>query len=132
MIRIVEENVPSEILGVKISHVTFKRQADPIMAMWEAVSAKEVGAFKKANHLGPDFYNANHPFQIPGPKSPRLSADLRNVTLAQALDKILETFPGLWIYETCPSWDKNRDVYFAIYQNHEGWAMLSHMHQTQY
>lgn len=132
MIRIVQENVPSEILEVKISHLTFKREADPVMAMWKAVGAKEVAAFKEANHLGPEFYNVSHPFPIPGPKSPRLSADLQNVTLAQVLDKILETFPGLWIYKTCPSWDKNQDVNFAIYQNHEGWALLTHKHPMQY
>ena len=35
--------------------------------------------------------------------APKLSGDLRNVTVAEALDRIVRFFPGLWIYSECTS-----------------------------
>jgi hypothetical protein len=34
---------------------------------------------------------------------PSFSGELNNVTLSEALDYMLKTFRGLWIYEECPA-----------------------------
>jgi hypothetical protein len=50
------------------------------------------------------------------PQSPRISGSLENVTLSQALDRVLKTFPGIWVYEDCPKSDKkNRVIYLRFY-----------------
>jgi len=39
------------------------------------------------------------------------------VTLSEALDYMLKTFPGLWVYESCRGSGKdNRVVVFAFYR----------------
>jgi hypothetical protein len=50
---------------------------------------------------------------------PRVSGELNNVTLSEALDYMLKTFPGLWVYENCHGSgnDKTRVVVFAFYRS---------------
>jgi hypothetical protein len=49
---------------------------------------------------------------------PRVSGELNNVTLSQALDYMLKTFPGLWVYENCPGDNKyKRVVLFTFYRS---------------
>ena len=48
---------------------------------------------------------------------PRVSGELNNITLSEALDYMLKTFPGLWVYENCPgSGENKRVVVFAFYR----------------
>jgi hypothetical protein len=43
--------------------------------------------------------NANYALDT---SKPSVSGELNDVTVAQALDYIEQTFPGFWMYENCP------------------------------
>ncbi len=52
----------------------------------------------------------------PVPNLPHISGSLDNVTISQALDYVLQTFPGVWIYEDCPaSGDQERAIHFRFF-----------------
>lgn len=153
-IRMVETDVPSDLLDVKISHLSLKplilkpaRESaqtpiDPHAALhWPGqtlgdpnfrfaswikalggpgialeliLNTSEVSAFKRANNIRP-FSTAGFP--LPGNSSSNLPVigELDNVTVSQALDYVLETFPGFWVYENCPGEDGGRTVFFNFY-----------------
>jgi hypothetical protein len=48
---------------------------------------------------------------------PGVSGELNNVTVSQALDYMLKTLPGLWVYKNCPGDGKDkRLVLFTFYR----------------
>jgi hypothetical protein len=108
LIRMAETDVPTDLLDVKISHVSFDRGhqqpyrfGGPNNAMSLVLSAPEVKAYRKAHNIGPfsDLWVG------PGDSASkqRVSGDLYNVTVRQALDYILQFYPGFWLYENCLS-----------------------------
>jgi hypothetical protein len=36
---------------------------------------------------------------------PHIAGSMDNLTVSQALDRVLMTFPGIWLYENCPQGD---------------------------
>jgi hypothetical protein len=110
VIRMFETDVPTDLLDVTISHVSFRppeQQSDkfggPNNAMYLVLSAPEVKAYRKAHNIGP-FADMR---VAPGDSASKqlVSGDLYNVTVRQALDYILQFYPGLWVYENCKSGD---------------------------
>jgi len=133
IIRMVEKNVPRDILDVRIAHVSFRvdygerdKLYDPRDAVRAVLLAPEVRAFMKANHIGPpaEFEMVPGGRRKPSEELPHISGTLGNVTVAQALDHILKTFPGLWIYENCSSRNGGRNVFFTFYENGPFWSAL--------
>jgi len=137
-IRMVETDVPRDLPDLSISHISFDGGArgttrpdgtlkiepwvldDPNDALAFILSADDVRAFMKDRDIGPPYgLNPAHPSW---PGSPRISGNLENVTLSQALDHVLKTFPGLWVYENCPSEKRKRVVSFRFYTNSVAWA----------
>ena len=57
----------------------------------------------------------------PSPRLPHISGNLDNVTLSEALDYVLRTFPGLWVYENCPSKKRKRAVFITFFRNGPVW-----------
>jgi hypothetical protein len=119
-IRMVESDVPSDLLDVKIRHISFnvsgpaaKMLGGPNTALQIILSTPEVRAFRRAKSIGP----FSDGFPLPGDSGskPPVSGELDNVTVSQALDYVLETFPGFWIYENCPSQDGGRTVFFNFF-----------------
>jgi hypothetical protein len=98
-IRMVEKDVPTELLNVKIQHLPFKDAYDPNDALGAILSAPEVRSFMRDRqiHLEPVYLGL-----LPGfPPKPRPRGSLEEVTLSQALDSVLKTFPGYWVYKSC-------------------------------
>jgi hypothetical protein len=121
-IRMVETQVPQDLLNLKIAHISFT--VDPgssnaigsaTMALWTVLATSEVKGFMKAHHIGPimpDVFG----FSIPiSPDGPYISGDLNNVSVAQVLDYILQTYPGFWTYENCPGENVSRTVLFNFF-----------------
>jgi hypothetical protein len=119
LIRMVETDVPTDLLDVTISHVSFKETENlggPNNALLLVLSAPEVKAYRKEHNIGPfsDLWIG------PGDSSSkqRVSGDLYNVTVRQALDYILQFYPGFWIYENCQGDDakagRSVDLHFFI------------------
>jgi len=120
-IRMVEKSVPQDLLNVKIGHISFDGEHKtrypmnfPKNVLWFVTHVPEVEAFMK-NH------GIRQPPQMQNEASssvPRVSGELNNVTLSEALDYMLKTFPGLWVYENCPgSGENKRVVIFAFYRS---------------
>jgi hypothetical protein len=115
-IRMVESGVPQELLDVTIRKLSFNDIYDPMSAEAMIISAPEVQVFMKAHGIerGSDrFRSAVRGFrQGPQPRLPHISEDLYNVTVQQALDHLLKTFPGFWVYQNCLSETGGRVVAF--------------------
>lgn len=116
-IRMVERATPLDILNVKVLHLSFTTHPDPLrsptMALWAIIEAPEVRAFMDANRIGPKRRDA-YGFSIPL-YSESISGDLDNVTVAQALDFVLKTYPGFWAYENCESERVGRTVFITFF-----------------
>lgn len=51
------------------------------------------------------------------PDYPHISGTLDNVTVEEVLDRILQTFPGIWFYGNCVQDEKHkRAVYLRFYR----------------
>ncbi|MGP0021228.1 MAG: hypothetical protein ACLPHP_21850 [Candidatus Sulfotelmatobacter sp.] len=120
-IRMVEKSVPQDLLNVKIGHISFDEENKTAQPMWFPINVlrfithlPEVETFKKEHgirQIGDKLSEASSPI-------PRVSGELNNVTLSQALDYGMETFHGLWVYENCPgSGNDTRVVVFAFYRS---------------
>ncbi|HTW59459.1 MAG TPA: hypothetical protein VMD99_15120 [Terriglobales bacterium] len=123
VIRVVEAGVQTDILGVRIDHLSFDRTSDPDEALNVVLGAPEVQSFMQAHGIGEPFFIYSAPlYELPGlkhiPPTPgvrSISGELNDVTLADALDYILKTFPGFWLYQDCETPDQQRVVYFDLF-----------------
>ncbi len=121
-VRMVENGVPADILNLKIRHVTFEDYAHnpvytPDAALRAILRAPEVASFMSEHNMGLASYVAAVPGNA-GPWPPELthlSGTFDNITLAQALDQVLKTFPGLWVYWNCAQSDHKTLIYFRFF-----------------
>jgi hypothetical protein len=125
MIRMLEIDVPDDILNVRISHISFNGVYsrgtygvdNPNEALHIILGSPEVESFITANHLDLVFNDSG----IGGggerpPDQPHLSGSFDNLTIQQALDRVLKTFPGIWVYQNCPQDEaRERRVYFRFF-----------------
>ena len=125
IMRMFEKDVPKDLLDVKIHHLSFGASEDrdsiwhgPNMALRKILSAPEVVSFRKAHKIGP-FSGVHLAPPDAGSNKRSVSGELNEVTVSEALDYILKTFPGLWIYGNCQSEGigEERNVYFWFYEN---------------
>lgn len=111
------EGVPEDLLNVAISHISFPEVYEARKAQGFILAAPEVKSFMKSHGIAwLPTGSPLGPFVIPTAGMPHISGDLNNVTVRQALDYVLKTFPGFWIYETCSDDVHNRvSIYFFTY-----------------
>jgi hypothetical protein len=129
LIRIGDPNVPDDILSVKIKHIAFDGSGTfwrggvyrPSDAVGVIVRSPEVLAFAGAQRIDSMLFSGaggvpgNMTGQWPAGQ-PRISGSLENVTVGEALDYVLRTFPGLWVYENCPgSNDTRRKIWLGFF-----------------
>jgi len=122
IIRVVETGVQTDILEVTIHHLSFDGISDPDQALHVVLNAPEIKSFMKAHDIGQPF-DIYHPpiWAVPGPNAsptpglPHISGELNEVRLSDALDYILKTFPGFWLYQDCRNSDGRRVVYFGLF-----------------
>lgn len=120
-VRMIEAGIPTDLLDVRISHISFPDfyAYSPSNALHLILQAPEVVAFERSHDIQWAF--AAEPPQglhtAQSTKLPHLTGSLHNVTLSQALDYVLRTFPGLWVYENCLG-TKASTVYFQFYQSY--------------
>ena len=125
-IRMNETGVSTDLLDIKISHIPFESYRQRVYtangALKVILQRPEVLAFMKAHDIrgpfGPFDNCSGHGEPVPGnaaawpPESPHISGSLDNVTLSEALDYVLKTFPGIWIYESCPPGGKKNRLFY--------------------
>jgi hypothetical protein len=126
MIRMVETDVSTDFLNVKIRHLSFDSYVrgddvfnGPNMALHVILSTPEVMAFKRAQNIGP----FSDGFRMPGDSGsnkPRVRGELDDVTVSQALDYVLQSSPGFWIYGNCLSEGGSRSVFIWFFDEPPG------------
>jgi hypothetical protein len=120
-IRIIERGVPSDVLDVTISHISFDTgpMYDPDDGVSAILHSPEVVAFMKARHIEWPFHGGAVPGNAWGKwpsDQPHLSGSLDNVMVREVLDRVLKTFPGIWVYENCPAnGDKGRVLFLGFF-----------------
>jgi hypothetical protein len=120
-IRMIEEDVPSDLLDVRINHVRFPVEYHgPNAAVGAILKTPEVMAFRREHNIGPhadlgDIFG--YPSETYAPERPRVKGDLHDVTVREALDYVLLTFHGFWLYENCKGPREGRIVFFAFFEN---------------
>jgi hypothetical protein len=124
-IRMVEAGIPADILDVRINHLSFEIISDPEEALSIVLGAPEVQPVIQAHGVGQPFNGLTPPLYLfkglgsPMPGVPPgvrfISGELHDVTVADALDYILKTFPGFWLYQNCQSPDGQRVVHFGLF-----------------
>lgn len=124
LVRMIDRGVPADILNIRIAHVELRGHYDgqvhnPDEALACILKAPEVATFMKAHDIDYPDRGGGVPGNLFGhwpPEAPHMSGSLDNVTLSEALDRVLETFPGLWVYENyAPSANRKRDVYLGFF-----------------
>lgn len=129
MIRMVEADVRIDILEVKIHHVSFPGNTPvffsqgpdplymqgPFVALTTILATPEVRAFEKDHYIDSDGMSILPGNILSRSKEPEVTGELNDVTLSQALDYVLKTFPGYWVYEDASCEVGGREVRFKFY-----------------
>lgn len=121
-IRMIEEDVPNDLLDVKIHHLRFPSEYHGAnIAVTVILRSPEVIAFRKEHNIGPEndwgdgIINFSSDAFAAG--RPSVHGDLDDVTVREALDHVLLTFHGSWLYENCKTPDGGRTVWLGFFEN---------------
>ena len=116
-IRMVETDVPHDLLGLRIVQVSFPSGSSLLdnanLALTQIMVTPDVKNYMTVNNIGPV-----PPFRFIVPSSPdaaHISGSLYYVTVSEALDYILKTYPGFWAYEECKGENGSRKVFFQFF-----------------
>jgi hypothetical protein len=129
-VRMVETDVPDDLLNVRIHHVILPGDVfGPTSAKFAILKTPEVQNFRIEHDIGPRAESGGG-FSFEGPLSkPVAQVELNDVTVAEAFDKVLEMYPGYWLYESCRDKDGARIAHFGFYVDPppsfyalQGWA----------
>lgn len=114
-IRMTDKGVSADLLNVKIAHVSFESNGVPSQSaafspnaalMHAILRAPEAATFLKAHGIILAFGEGVTGGNAPRPVAlPHIVGSMDDLTVSQALDRVLGTFPGIWFYETCPQSD---------------------------
>ena len=128
IIRMVGKGTPTDILKVKITHLSFDQGQGGIGSANAGLgiikASPEFQLFLKSRNSKWPFEGG--PISILADKNgsvtptpsyvPHISGSIDDISIEAAMDRILKTFPGLWVYENCPgSGTRKRIVYFRFY-----------------
>jgi hypothetical protein len=120
-IRMIEKDVPGDLLNVKIHHLVFPPEYHgPNAAAIAILKTPEVIAFRKEHNIGPEAEwrpGAAFPSDAFATGKPSVRGDLHEVTVREALDYVLMTFPGFWFYENCQNPEGGRRVFVGFVEN---------------
>jgi len=118
-IRMVETDVPKDFLEVKIHRLLFDSDNHGSgMALYAILNTPEVIAFMEHNVGSRKFWEG---WGLPGDfifvRKPSVRGELNDVTVAQALDYVLQTFPGFWTYQSCRTSEGQRKISVGFHDN---------------
>jgi hypothetical protein len=116
-IRMAETDVARDLLDLRIVQVSFSTGStlnNPNIALTQIMGTPEMKDYMIVRNIGPvsDSYRLIVPSS---PDAPHISGDLYFVTVSEALDYILKTYPGFWAYEECPGENGGRKVFFRFF-----------------
>jgi hypothetical protein len=105
-IRMSESDVPRDFLNVRIHHVSFADTGSLPINNAHPSNVRRLGlsgsaGLQEVGKPGSTFRVAFSSI-LSSPDAPRISGELYDVTVSEALDYILGTYSGFWIYAVCP------------------------------
>ena len=101
ILRIKDSSLPPAVTDVKINSLTLDNIQDPDDAIHVILTLPEVQRFMSAQHLQILPMISSKIRSPRGADSPHLTITMHNVTVRQVMDRLIEMFPGLWIYYQC-------------------------------
>jgi len=126
-IRMKELGVSDDILRVKVRNFKFADVPNggvyaPDTAVLRVMVSPEVARFRASRKIEwvAAFYLTGT-LGPPSPELPHVSGSMQNVTVSEILDRVLKTFPGIWVYENCPAHDHKKrtvDLRFLTFKEH--------------
>jgi hypothetical protein len=120
-VRVIETDVPSDLLDVKIHRLRFPPDYHgPNMAIIAILKTPEVIAFRREHNIGPEAdwrSGGSYPSDAFAPDKPSVHGVLYEVTVREALDYVLRTFQGFWFYENCKDFGIGRRVVMGFIEN---------------
>jgi hypothetical protein len=98
-IRMVQTGVPTDLLNVKITHLSRSYAYDPTGLVEAILWAPEVSEFRSTHHIHTPVGGRG----VTGgtPPDPHAIDSMDDLTVSQSLDRVLKTFPGVWVYQDC-------------------------------
>jgi len=115
MIRVVGGDVQPELLGVTIHDVKFQEEEknDPREATYKLLASPELKTYMQGHRTK---FVATSGGLVPPPTGRHLSGTLTDMTVSQSLDRIAQTFPGVWTYEECVTSQGEKRVVIRFYE----------------
>ena len=110
MIRVVGGDVQPELLGVTIHDLKFQEEQeenDPREATYKLLASPELKTYMQGHRT--EFVTTSGGL-VPPASGQHLNGTLTEMTVLQSLDRIAQTFPGVWIYEECITGQGERRV----------------------
>lgn len=113
MIRVVGGDVQPELLGVTIHDVKFQDEGDPREATYKLLASPELKTYMQGHRT--EFVTTSGGL-VPPPSGRHLSGTLTDMTVSQSLDRIVQTFPGVWTYEECVTSQGEKRVVISFHE----------------
>lgn len=114
-IRMAETDIPRDLLDLRIVQVSFPSGSinNANIAVTQIMVTPDMKNYMMVNNIGPvsDSYRF---IVLSSLDAPHISGDLYFVTVSEALDYILKTYPGFWAYEECKGEAGSREVFFQF------------------
>lgn len=115
-IRMVEADVQKDFLDIRIHHLSFPANYyGSRMALYAILHTPEVEQFRTEHQIAPTGFGV--PSDVGFILKPSVVGTLKDVTVAQALDYVLQTFPGFWTYQNCYDADGERTVFINFHDD---------------
>jgi len=110
LVQFRDDRASAELLRLHLAQFELVQAVNLEDAVNKLLKAKQVVSFLKQNQidLEPEFTgaylgNQEHIQRLSkSPTTPKYSLKLTAVTLEEALNSIVRTFPGVWVYRECP------------------------------
>jgi len=113
LIRVVSGDVQPELLGVTIHDVKFQEENDPQDAVSKFLASQDLKTSMQGHRT--KFVDSTGGL-VPPPSGRHLSGTLSGMTVSQSLDRIAQTFPGVWIYEECVTGQGEKSVDISFHE----------------
>src|SRR4029077_13724997 len=113
LIRVVGGDVQADLLNLRIHQVVFRGDREPWDAMYKLLALPEVQAYMQAHHMT---FIMTPVGLVPPPSGRVLNGTLEDVALSQAVDRIAQVFPGVWVYGECASEQSQRHVHITFHE----------------
>ena len=90
------------------------------MAVIAIMKTPEVIAFRREHNVGPEADwgpGISYPSDAFAVDKPSVHGEFYEITVRKALDYVLRTFPGFWVYENCQDRGLGRRVVMGFIEN---------------